>query len=247
MKKIFSFYLGRIFISPASSLEYPEFVSVPVHSWSTVSSFVPPFRPTSTNFDQFRPKKNFGPPSGKNFPAMSNARCPISDFKIHSLRWSLHKKEQNGTKRGRGPQTERCVSATYKTQNGTVVPFSFTTLRRSLYRPLCRVRFPKMVLFETNPPWVKMRRLTINNLRREKWYSTISRRRAMTPVQSVAACRSNGKSRLLTVANGCFLLGEWTPTTSHRSPLLPLLPWCRPIRKPIISEHNSSLTAGNSR
>ena len=34
-----------------------------------------------------------------------------------------------------------------------------------------------MVLFETKHPLVRMRRLTINNLRHEKWYSTISHRR----------------------------------------------------------------------
>ena len=101
-------------------------------------------------------------------------------------------------------------------------------LRPSLRRPLYRFvhsSLSKMVLFETKHPQVKMRRLTISNLRREKWYSTIFRRRT-THLESVGGCRSNGKSRLLTVTNGCFR--DSTPATPHRSPLLPLLPWCRP-------------------
>jgi len=60
--------------------------------------------------------------------------------------------------------------------------------------------FTKPEISAQKHPRVKMRRLTISNLLREKWYSTIFRRRATTHLESVGGCRSNGKSRLLTVA-----------------------------------------------
>ena len=43
------------------------------------------FRPISTQFDQFRPKKNFGPPPGKNYPTAGDARLAPSCTKLQHL------------------------------------------------------------------------------------------------------------------------------------------------------------------
>jgi len=88
---------------------------------------------------------------------------------------------------------------------------SFVIGHSSLLPRLSTLHTQKWYFSRQNTPRVKMRRLAINNLRREKWYSTIFRRRATTHLESVGRCRANGKSRLLTVTNGCFR--DSTPTT----------------------------------
>ena len=169
---------------------------------------------------------------------------------VHSWFQVPQPKLNKTERKGRGSKNRTLCINGLQNPKPNVVQFSHPTSSPKLYRSWSALdsrrstldTAAKMVLFETKHPRVKMRRLTINNLRREKWYSTIFRRRATTHRESVGGCRSNGKSRLLTVTNGCCR--DSTPTTSHRSPLLP---WCTPLRKPIISEHNSRFTAGNSR
>ena len=52
--------------------------------------------------------------------------------------------------------------------------------------PIPHSSFSKMVLFETKHPRVKMRRLAISNLQREKWYSTIFQRPAFSAISAVS-------------------------------------------------------------
>jgi hypothetical protein len=120
------------------------------------------------HFDQFRPKKNFGPLRAKKSAMRSlHYLAPFFGFlRLFADRISacLFKIEPS--------------SSIAEFRDGPPIRHSSLVIRHWSLAPRLSTldpRYRRNGTFETKSPRVKMRRLVISNLRRKKWYSTISR------------------------------------------------------------------------
>jgi len=134
------------------SLAFVPFAIFAAFVFGSPLSLFPPVRgPQNRNFDQFRP-------TSTNFDRK----------KISGSLQAKHTASSATTDDGLYGDGRPCtIFAFLRLFAHRISPPQFVIRHSS---------FSKMVLFETKHPRVKMRRLAISNLQREKWYSTIFQR-----------------------------------------------------------------------